>query len=99
MGIPVGGASVLVTGGSSGIGAALAVRLAAAGARVGVVGRRRQRLEGVVARCPPGSCRMWVADLGDLEAAEAVAGEAWDALGGIDVLVNNAAMPMRKAAS
>jgi short-subunit dehydrogenase len=98
MGIPVRGASVLVTGASSGIGAALAPRLAAAGARVGMVGRRRERLEEVLRACPTEGSRMWVADLEDLDAAETVATEAWDALGGVDVLVNNAAMPMRRAA-
>ena len=38
---------------------------------------------------------MWTADLGDLVRAEMVALEAWDAFGGIDVLVNNAAIPKR----
>ena len=36
---------------------------------------------------------MWVADLGDTDAAEQLAVRAWDELGGIDVLVNNAAIP------
>jgi short-subunit dehydrogenase len=40
--------------------------------------------------------RLWAADLGDLARAEAVAREAWDAFGGLDVLVNNAAMGKRK---
>jgi short-subunit dehydrogenase len=38
---------------------------------------------------------MWTADLADLDRAEQVALEAWDALGGLDVLVNNAAIPKR----
>jgi short-subunit dehydrogenase len=38
---------------------------------------------------------MWVADLADLERAEQVALEAWDA-GPIDILVNNAAIPKRR---
>ncbi len=38
---------------------------------------------------------MWAADLGDLEHAERVALEAWDAFDGLDVLVNNAAIPKR----
>ena len=39
---------------------------------------------------------MWVADLGDLEHAERVAIEAWEAFGHLDVLVNNAAIPKRR---
>ena len=91
------GASVLVTGASSGIGAALAPILAARGATVGIVARREERLQDVLARCrehAPES-RMWAADLGDLDRAEAVAREAWDAFGGLDALVNNAAIPKR----
>src|SRR6201999_2668835 len=40
--------------------------------------------------------RMWVADLADSEAVGTLAVQAWDALGGIDVLVNNAAIPKRR---
>jgi short-subunit dehydrogenase len=91
------GSSVLVTGASSGIGAALAPLLAARGATVGIVARRRDRLEEVLARCTTAAprSRLWVADLGDLDAAEQVAREAWDAFGGLDCLVNNAAIPKR----
>jgi len=92
------GARVLVTGASSGIGAALAPMLAARGATVGLVARRRDRLEQVLVECrrhAPAS-RMFVADLADLERAEAVAREAWDAFDGLDVIVNNAAIAKRK---
>jgi short-subunit dehydrogenase len=91
------GAKILVTGASSGIGAALAPILAERGATVGIVARRAERLEEVLERCrsfAPES-RMWAADLGDLAHAEAVALDAWDAFGGLDVLVNNAAIPKR----
>jgi len=87
--------NALVTGASSGIGAALARALAARGDTVGIVARREERLDAVLADCrqtAPGSQR-WVADLEDLERAEAVALEVWDAFDGIDVLVNNAAIP------
>ena len=87
--------NVLVTGASSGIGAETAKMLAARGDTVGIVARRRDRLEAVLADCGDGA-RMWVADLGDLDAAEQVALDAWDALGGLDVLVNNAGIPKRR---
>src|ERR1019366_8461803 len=91
------GSRVLVTGASSGIGAALARR----GATVGLVARREERLAEVLADCrvdAPDS-RMWVADLGDVELAGRVALEAWDAFGHLDCLVNNAGVPMRRLAS
>src|SRR6516164_3042034 len=57
---------VLITGASSGVGAALARQLAAQGAAVGLIARRRERLEKVLAECrttSPASA-MWAADLG-----------------------------------
>ena len=92
------GANVLVTGASSGIGAALARRLASEGATVGLVARRKDRLEEVLADCQahtPASA-MWTADLGDLETAERVALEAWDAFGHLDAVVHNAGIPKRR---
>jgi short-subunit dehydrogenase len=92
------GTTALVTGASSGIGASLAKALAAKGVTVGLVARRKDRLEEVTAEClktAPNS-RMWAADLGDLDLAEGVALEAWDAFGHIDVVVNNAGIPKRR---
>ena len=91
------GAKILVTGASSGIGAALAPILAERGATVGIVARRADRLAEVLERCrsfAPES-RLWAADLGDLDRAEQVALEAWNTFDGLDVLVNNAAIPKR----
>jgi short-subunit dehydrogenase len=92
------GKRVLITGASSGIGAALARQLAAQGAVVGLIARRRDRLAEVLADCQTTSpaSTMWVADLADTPAVGELALEAWDALGGIDVLVNNAAIPKRR---
>jgi short-subunit dehydrogenase len=95
--VKIAGANILVTGASSGIGAALAPILAERGATVGIVARRADRLGEVLERCRAFSpeSRLWAADLGDLARAEEVAIEAWDAFGGLDVLVNNAAIPKR----
>jgi short-subunit dehydrogenase len=91
----------LVTGASSGIGAALARRLAGLGATVGLVGRRADKLAAVLADCQAANpaCRSWVADLADLERAERLVLEAWDAFGHLDVLVNNAAIPKVRPAA
>ncbi|OBG66394.1 SDR family oxidoreductase [Mycobacterium sp. E735] len=89
---------VLITGASSGLGAALARRLAAGRAVVGLVARRRDRLGEVLADCRRTSptSAMWVADLADTAALDGLAARAWDELGGVDVLINNAAVPKRR---
>jgi short-subunit dehydrogenase len=93
------GQRVLITGASSGVGAALARAMAKDGAVVGLIARRRDRLAEVLADCrkhSPGST-MWVADLADSAPVGPLAQQAWDRLDGIDVLVNNAAVPKRRA--
>jgi short-subunit dehydrogenase len=97
--VTVEGTRWLVTGASSGIGAALARLLAQSGATVGLVARRKGRLAEVLEDCRRSSpeSQMWVADLGDVERASLVALDAWDAFGHLDVLVNNAAIPKRRA--
>jgi NAD(P)-dependent dehydrogenase (short-subunit alcohol dehydrogenase family) len=94
----VAGKHVLVTGASSGIGAALAEGFAAAGATVGICARREDRLKAVLERCQvhaPES-RMWTVDLADLDGIAGFASRASDELGGVDVLVNNAGIPKRR---
>jgi len=94
----VDGSNILVTGASSGIGAALAPLLAERGATVGIVARRADRLAEVLEQCQEHTAgsRLYAADLGDTDAAEALALQAWDDMGGLDVLVNNAAIPKRR---
>jgi short-subunit dehydrogenase len=95
------GRTVLVTGASSGIGAAVARLLAVRGDTVALVARRKDRLDAVLADClatSPESER-WVADLSDPSAAARLALAIWDHYGGIDVVINNAGAPMRRHAS
>lgn len=95
------GKRILVTGASSGIGAALAEAFARAGATVGICARRQDRLDEVLERCrrhTPGSQR-WVVDLADPAAVDDLARRAVRDLGGVDVLVNNAGIPLRRHVS
>lgn len=92
------GQVALVTGASSGIGAATARALAAQGATVVGVARREERLREEAAawrRHAPGSFAL-VADLGEPGAAEHAVDEAAARLGRLDVLVNNAGMSKHK---
>ena len=73
--------SVLVTGGTRGIGAAIALRLKRDGAAVTVTGRTESGLA-------PKGCLFRSVDFADGQATEAFAAEAAD--GGFDILVNNA---------
>jgi short-subunit dehydrogenase len=81
------GAACLVTGASSGIGRATAVRLARLGARVVALGRDEASLRDVADRT---GGRVVVADLARAEEVDHAAGEATEAFGRVDVLVNNA---------
>jgi 3-oxoacyl-[acyl-carrier protein] reductase len=83
--------AVLVTGASRGIGAAIARSFAGAGDRVAVhYGRNREKAGEVVASLPGEGHLAVGADLADPEAIRSMVEEAAAALGGIDVLVNNA---------
>ncbi|AJP71670.1 SDR family NAD(P)-dependent oxidoreductase [Sphingomonas hengshuiensis] len=82
------GVHALVTGGGSGIGAAIARALAAEGAALTLVGRRRDALEAVAATLP-GAC-VAPADITDCAAVDAAFAEARAAHGPIGILVNNA---------
>ncbi|HVM38731.1 MAG TPA: SDR family NAD(P)-dependent oxidoreductase [Sphingomicrobium sp.] len=81
------GHHALVTGGGSGIGAAIARALAAEGARLTLVGRRRDRLEQVAAELDAAVAPADVTDRAEVDRAFAA---ARDANGPIAILVNNA---------
>ncbi len=88
------GARAIVTGASSGIGHALALELARAGARLIVTARRADRLarlaEAIVAL--GAEVRSVVGDVTEPDTRERVVEAARSAYGGLDVLVNNAGM-------
>ena len=83
---------VLVTGASSGIGRALSLRVAARGARVGLVARRAEALEALAEeiREAGGEAVALPCDVADREAALHCARLAAERIGPVDVLVNNA---------
>jgi gluconate 5-dehydrogenase len=84
---------VLVTGGTSGLGLAMASALAAAGARVALTGRSAARAAEVAAGLP-GAVGLGLDVREDSSVARAV-DQAWSRLEGIDMLVNNAGIGMR----
>jgi len=88
------GTVALVTGASSGIGAATARRLAADGASVVLVARRRDRLEALAAEIgrEGGTALVLETDITDRTQAEAAVQRAVERFGRLDILVNNAGL-------
>jgi uncharacterized protein len=89
----VAGKSVLLTGASSGIGRELAKELARRGARLAVAARRRPLLESLAEEIESAGAAapcLFDVDLSERGAAQRLAGESCEALGEVDVLVNNA---------
>lgn len=82
----------LVTGASSGIGRAIALRLGGKGMRVALVARRKERLKAVAAEIEKrgGKALTLPGDLRDAAFPEAAVQAVLDAWGRLDVLVNNA---------
>ncbi|MFF9242590.1 SDR family oxidoreductase [Streptomyces sp. NPDC014801] len=87
------GRTYLVTGGGSGIGRAVALALAAAGARPVVAGRTPERLDETVALVEKagGSALAVPTDVRDPQAVDTLVAAAVDRYGRLDGLVNNAA--------
>ena len=86
----------LVTGAGTGIGKAIALDLAAAGATVLICGRRQSPLDETLAEFPDGvRGKAYVVDLADPEATRSFAGDVISDFGGVDILVNNAGFSSR----
>jgi len=86
------GKRVLVTGASSGLGAHFVALLAGHGAHVVAAARRLDRLNTLAEACAtlPGTVTPLALDVGDVPAIEAALTQANSAMGGLDVLINNA---------
>lgn len=92
MAVQLSEARVLITGGTSGIGRAVAVSLASHGAVVAVSGRSAERGQQLVGEIEAtgGKAEFLSSDLHDAESARLLAADAITRLGHVDVLVNNA---------
>jgi NAD(P)-dependent dehydrogenase (short-subunit alcohol dehydrogenase family) len=92
------GKRILLTGASSGIGEAAAVKFARRGATVVVVARRKDLLDDVADRilADGGDSLAIDCDLADLDAVDALSARVEKEIGGVDILVNNAGRSIRR---
>lgn len=88
------GKTALITGASSGIGAATALKLAANGAKVGLAARRTERLEELVSQISRagGQAIALEMDVVDVASVEAGVSRLAETFGSIDILFNNAGL-------
>jgi gluconate 5-dehydrogenase len=93
--IDLAGTRALVTGGTSGLGLAMAEALAQAGAAVALTSRSAERAEAAAAKLPGTGAIGIAADARDEAAVARAVARAWSRLGGIDLLVNNAGLGMK----
>ena len=92
MGEQLKGKVALITGGGSGIGAAIAKRFVDEGAKIVITGRRKEALAEMVALLPEGSVLPFAGDVTNPDDAKAMVDATVKFGGKIDILVNNAAI-------
>jgi 3-hydroxy acid dehydrogenase/malonic semialdehyde reductase len=85
---------ILVTGATSGFGAAIARRFAAEGHRIIAAGRRGERLAALSEECGAARVHPVVVDVRDRDAVDAAVSALPDELAAIDLLVNNAGLAL-----
>jgi NAD(P)-dependent dehydrogenase (short-subunit alcohol dehydrogenase family) len=92
------GKRILLTGASSGIGEAAAVKFARRGATVVIVARRKDLLDDVADRilADGGDALAIDCDLADLDAVDALTARVEKEIGGVDILINNAGRSIRR---
>jgi NAD(P)-dependent dehydrogenase (short-subunit alcohol dehydrogenase family) len=92
------GKRVLLTGASSGIGAAAAQRFAGLGAAVVLVARRADLLDAVADRITAsgGAATAIACDISDMDAVDALVTDVENRFGGVDILINNAGRSIRR---
>ncbi|MFZ9362362.1 MAG: SDR family oxidoreductase [Arenimonas sp.] len=95
----VEGKVVLITGGSSGIGKAAALKIAEAGAKVIIAARGEEELEATRKEiCDAGhTCYAFKADLADLDSCDSLIEQVCKQHGGVDILINNAGRSIRRS--
>jgi len=95
----VKGRTVLVTGGSSGIGKAAALKIAAAGARVLICARNEAELAVTQSEISEagGICHSYIADLSEEKSCAELVQRIIDEHGGVDILINNAGRSIRRS--
>ena len=94
MDVRLDGRTALITGGSLGLGRAMAIEFARSGAAVAIVGRTRSTLDEAVAEiraeAPEAQAEGFACDVRDASALESMHATVVAALGDVDILVNNA---------
>jgi short-subunit dehydrogenase len=101
LGDAVNGRIVMITGASSGIGQAAALKIGTAGGTVLLVARTEEKLRETASQMERrgGKAHVYPCDLSSPEDIERMAGEVLDRLGRVDILVNNAGKSIRRSIS